>query len=141
MLYALTVVAAGLLAGPDDAKKADPLNGTWVVVSMTHGGEENAKAKDSTVTFADGKIMIKDKAEGKDHSGTYTLDTTKKPPTIDMVPADGPEKGMTMKGVYSLEKGELKICMAQAGKDRPTALSSKAGDDTMMIVLKKADKK
>jgi uncharacterized protein (TIGR03067 family) len=140
MLFALTLVAAGLVAGPDDTKKTDPLNGTWVVISMTHGGEENVKAKDSTVTFADGKVMIKDKAEDKDHDGTYTLDTTKKPATIDLVPGDGPDKGMTWKGIFTMEKGELKLCMAKAGKDRPT-VRSKAGDETMLLVLKKADKK
>src|SRR5947208_2794074 len=107
MLYALTVVAAGLLVGADDAKKDDPLAGAWVVVSVTHGGNDDAHAKESTVTFADGKFTIKETG-GQEHRGTYTLDTNKKPATIDVVPADGPETGMTMKGVFALEKAELK---------------------------------
>src|SRR5437762_13195268 len=136
MLYALIVVAAGLLVGADDAQKDEPPAGAWVVSALTHGGNDDANAKDSTVTFADGKMTIKETG-GKEHRGTYTLDTNKKPATIDVVPADGPETGMTMKGVFALEKAELKLCLARPGKDRPTTLNSKAGEETMLVVPKK----
>src|SRR6516162_3290193 len=115
MLYALTVVAAGLLVGADDAKKDDPLLGAWTVISVTHGGNDDADAKNATVTFADGKINIKETGGGE-HRGTYTLDINMKPSAIDVVPADGPETGMTMKGIFAVEKGELKLCLARPGK-------------------------
>lgn len=132
MLYALTLVAAGLLVGADEK---DPLVGTWTVVSVTHGGQDDPKAKDSTATFKDGKVSIKEK-EGEGHGGAYKVDTSKKPATIDIVPDDGPQKGKTMKGIFAIEKGELKICFAM-GDTRPTALSSKAGEETVLIVFKK----
>jgi uncharacterized protein (TIGR03067 family) len=141
MVYMMTLMATAFLVGADDVKKSDPLTGTWVVISVTHGGNDQPNCKESTVSFADGKITIKEKNGGLEHVGTYTLDSSKKPATIDLVPGDGSEAGMTLKGLFAVEKDELKLCLAQASKDRPTALSSKAGEETTLVVLKKAEKK
>lgn len=79
---------------------------------------------------------------GKCNRATYTLQPTRKPATIDLVPADGPHKGKTLKGIFAVEKGALKLCMGKEGEDRPTAMRSKAGDERVLVVLKKvaADK-
>jgi uncharacterized protein (TIGR03067 family) len=120
-------------------EKNDPLAGTWIIVSMTNDGNDRPDHKDAKATFANGKLTLKGTDE-KEHTGTYTLDVAKKPATIDLVPADGPHKGKTLKGIFAVDKDELKVCLGQEGKDRPTELSSKAGSETMLFVLKKAKK-
>lgn len=134
MLYALTLMAAIVLPAADEK---DPLAGSWAVVSMKMGGRDNPDpdAKDTVVTFKDGKITIKMKT--KEESGTYKVDASKKPATIDLVPNDGEGKGKTHKGIFTIDKGELKVCFAMPEKDRPKELSSKEGEETILIVLKK----
>jgi squalene-hopene/tetraprenyl-beta-curcumene cyclase len=139
MWYTLAVGAAWLLVGPGGAPKTDPLAGTWVVVSTTNGENDDSQLKGFTATFADGKVTFKSK-DGKGHAGTYTLDTGENPATINLVPADGPHKGKTLKGIFAVEKRDLKLCLGKEGEDRPTAFSSKAGQATVLLVLKKAEK-
>jgi squalene-hopene/tetraprenyl-beta-curcumene cyclase len=137
MRYALAVGAAWLLVGTGVARQADPLAGAWVVVSTTNGGREDVQLKDFTATFAAGKLRFTSK-DGKEDGGTYTLDTGKKPAAIDFVPADGPHKGKTLKGIFAVEKEELKLCLGKEGEDRPAAFRSQAGEATVLLVLKRA---
>lgn len=141
MRYALALVSAWLLVGTGHAQNTNPLGGAWIVVSTTNGGEDDTQLKNHTATFVDGKVTFKSK-EGKVYVAAYTLDASKKPATIDLVPADGAHKGMTLKGIFVLDKSELKLCVGKEGEDRPTAFSSKAGEQTVLLSLKKvaADK-
>jgi uncharacterized protein (TIGR03067 family) len=73
-----------------------------------------------------------------EHKGTIKLDTDKKPKQIDVTPADGPEKDKVLEGIYTLDKDELKICIAhQAGKERPKEFESKDGSQHLLITLKR----
>src|SRR5258708_33582295 len=117
MLYALTVVAAGLLIGADDSPKGDPLAGKWSIVSVTNGGNDDPQLKGGTATFADGKLAFKTR-DGMEHTGIYRLDERAKPTTIDVVPNDGPHKGITLKGIFAIEDGTLQICTGREGEDR-----------------------
>ena len=137
MWHALTLLATGLLVGPDDAPK-DPLVGTWSIVSLIHNGAEVAEAKGDTLTFKQGRITIK-KSTGE-HVGPYQIDTSRKPGTIDLLFGEDPKKGMTMKGLFSVEKDDLKLCLGAPGKDRPAGFESKTGEGTMMVVLKRGAK-
>jgi uncharacterized protein (TIGR03067 family) len=138
MCYALMVVAAGLLGGADEARPTDPLVGTWKIVSMTTDGRDSPGAKDGTVTFADSKMTLTGK-QGRS-MGSYMIDAKKKPATIDFVPGGRPPVG-TMKGIFAVDQGSLKLCLGQPGKDRPTRLTSKAGDETTALVLKRVENK
>ena len=137
MWHALALLATGLLVGPDDAPK-DPLVGTWSIVSLIHDGALVAEAKGDTLTFKEGKITIK-KSTGE-HVGPYQINISRKPANIDLLFGEDPKKGMTMKGLFSVEKDEFKLCLGAPGKDRPTAFESKTGDGAMMVVLKRGAK-
>jgi uncharacterized protein (TIGR03067 family) len=127
-------------AGAARPRRSDPLlAGAWVVVSTVSGGKEDAQLKDHTATFSDGKLLFKSKDGKKEHEATYTVDAGKTPATIDLVPADGPHKGKTLKAIYVIEKKELKLCIGKEDEDRPTAFSSKVGEETMLWVLRKAE--
>jgi uncharacterized protein (TIGR03067 family) len=138
MRYALALTAAWWLVVTCHALNTDPLAGTWVVVSTTNGGKDDSQLKDHTATFAGGKVTFKSK-DGKVHTATYTLDANKSPPTIDLVPADGPHQGKALKAIYVISTNELKLCVGKEGEDRPTAFSSKAGAETVLLTLKRAE--
>lgn len=122
----------------DASKRNDPLAGVWVVAATRNGGKEDAQLKDNTATFVDGKVTFKSK-DGKEHAATYTLGVNKSPTTIDLVPADGPHKGKTLKAIYVIEKNELKLCIGKEGEDRPSTFRSKAGEERVLLTLKRVD--
>jgi uncharacterized protein (TIGR03067 family) len=126
-------------AGADAPKSGDPLTGAWVVVSTINGGNEDSQLKDHTATFADGKVMFKSK-DGKGHGATYTIDASKDPARIDFLPQDGPHKGKTLKGIFVIDNNVLKLCIGKDGEARPTGLSSKAGEETVLLRLRRTDK-
>jgi uncharacterized protein (TIGR03067 family) len=71
------------------------------------------------------------------HEGTYTVDPTARPKTIDVTFTDGPEKGKTSYGIYELEGDTYKVCIGLTGKPRPTEFASKPGSGHVLEVLKR----
>ena len=70
------------------------------------------------VTLADGSIPIK---------GTYTLDPTRNPKTIDWNDTIGEDAGKTLLAIYALEGDRLAFCAAYPGQERPTAFRTRPG--------------
>jgi uncharacterized protein (TIGR03067 family) len=130
----LVVLTVGLLfgvasAGDDAKKELKKFEGTWSVVSAEKGGE---KAPDNDISkiklvFSGEKITYKEGDESKE--GTIKIDPSKKPAHID-ISLDG----KNYLGIYSLTKGELKLCVDEGV--RPTEFATQAGSKTMLAVLK-----
>jgi uncharacterized protein (TIGR03067 family) len=146
MRYVLTGLAVGLLlaAAPDpkdDARKdQEALQGTWKVVSVEQGGKAQDRAKESSVVIEKDTLSVK----GGDYvivQGTFKLDPTKKPRTIDLTVTKGhreEDKGKQAHGIYELDKGTLKWCTAEPGDEaRPKEFASKEGTKHMCITLRK----
>jgi uncharacterized protein (TIGR03067 family) len=135
----LMVLPAALLCAAEPPKGDKDLDGDWEIVSVTHDGKQeppqDAKPvltiKGDTITF---------KVKDESHTGTIKVDASKTPKTIDLTPDDGPEKGKTILGIYELKGDELRICHGEAGKDRPTEVSSKEGSGLSLAVLKRVKK-
>lgn len=71
--------------------------------------------------------------------GSFKLDPTKKPKTIDMTfPAalDAKEDQKVL-GIYELEGDTLRLCYGPDRGKRPTELNSKAGSKRSVIVFKR----
>jgi uncharacterized protein (TIGR03067 family) len=133
-VVALVCVLAGPIRAPAADTDADKIQGVWVVVSLSRGGEENKDVAGSTVVIAGDKMTFK---KGKEEeSFRFKLDPAQKPKAIDVV-AGEKEK---VPGIYLLEGDSLKICVDNDGKARPKEFVSKAGTETGLIVLKR-DKK
>jgi uncharacterized protein (TIGR03067 family) len=128
----------------DDAIKKDrkKYEGTWQVVSLEvdgkQTGEEDAK-KITVINEADGKWTIE--ADGKVVArGTSVIDPTKKPKTVDLTTTEGDDKGNTALGIYEISDDTRKVCLATAGKERPTEFAAPSGSGHILAVLKRVKK-
>jgi uncharacterized protein (TIGR03067 family) len=120
----------------------DRMQGTWLVVSLTEKGaaapaDEAASLevvidKDTFTTFEKGKMVVKYQIK---------LDATKTPRQVDFTHLVGDDKGMTEPGIYTFDKGQLKLCLDEDKKGRPTVFDGKETLSYSVIVLKKKEKK
>src|SRR5262249_7791608 len=92
--------------------------------------------KDAKLVFAEDKITKK--GSGRDDDATYAIDPTTKPPTLDLTPQGGGDKGRTLRGIYQLDGDTLKVCLAHPdAKERPKELASTKDPKTALMVLKR----
>jgi len=141
----LAAAARQPAADMDDATRQDlkALEGTWVALSYEKAGGPVVATADDTPAPADAQKMqlvikantftSKTNAE-VGSSGTFTLDATARPKTIDLriVFEHGEEdkdkkeaRTLTLLGIYELNGNELKMCFQD--KERPLDFSLKGG--------------
>jgi uncharacterized protein (TIGR03067 family) len=141
----LLVLAVGLLVAADDTKKDEAvkkdkklLEGKWTLVSSVIEGQK-AEGDDARgeIVFTDGKFEAKD-AEGIVHKGSFEIDPTKSPKTLDSIPSEGDEAGQTHYGIYELKDDSLKLCIATGGGERPTDFMADGKNGRMLLVYKRA---
>jgi uncharacterized protein (TIGR03067 family) len=141
-LHVIGLILVSLMAveEPKDAikKEYDKFEGTWKMESFMMDGKPSP-SKD----FADFKMTLKgdtfatEGADGKS-SGTYKIDPTKKPKTLDINFINGALDGVTMLGVYELDGDTYKVCLPTApGAERPKELASKKGSGLVLEVFKR----
>lgn len=138
-LLALGLFTAALATAAADDKK-DPTTGKWVVESVIRDGAPVDALKGAIREHADGKYTLTPAAGSKapPTTGTYKLDATKTPATIDMQPKGGTYDGKTLLGIAKLDGDTLTVAFAEPGKDRPTKFESAAGSGVVVAVHKKA---
>jgi uncharacterized protein (TIGR03067 family) len=138
MLVALLVGAGTTGRDAEKQKKDDEsIVGLWKIVHHEKAGEKvpEEKFKDVKVLFhADGKLTVME--EGKQLELTFKLDAAKKPKQIDVTAKkDGQDE--VHKGIYGLDKNDLKICLSRAPDERPTEFVSQAGTTIDLFRLKR----
>lgn len=141
--------AARLYAADEKPLEGDlkELQGEWRMVSAESEGmslpDELVKA--IRMTFKGDEMSMRMSGDGQDdHKATIKLDAAKTPKTIELVPADGPESGKTIMGIYELDGGKLKICAASKSGDettRPKELKSAGETKTILFVLERVKEK
>lgn len=127
------VVLFGGLAAAEDKK---PLEGKWVIESLTRDGKADDSMKGATRVHEGDKYTITPAKDSKAAvtEGTFTIDAEKK--TIDMKPSSGNFKGMTLQGIYKLDGDTLTVAFSAA--ERPKDFESKEGSKVVVAVMKKA---
>lgn len=137
-LAAATLGLVSYLPADDAAKGGDRerLQGAWTVVAAEREGKPSDRSNGDRLVFEGDQFILKtQKGEMK---GTYKLNPSASPKTIDMAMAEGPQKDKTAEGIYSLQGGTLKICLADAAtKQRPTTFLTKPGSRQTLFELKR----
>lgn len=131
-------------AGADSDEKSsskdlDLMQGDWAVLEYIADGvkaeDDNAQCLFRTVKGNHFTVFLYDKPLS---SGTFKLDATRKPKTIDSIPEKMPDK--TILGIYEIDGNRIKVCNALPGKDRPTELESKKGSQHTLVIWEREKK-
>jgi uncharacterized protein (TIGR03067 family) len=122
----------------DKGKKGEhPLDGVWKAASVVFSGNDVEDMKGLKFTFK-GDKLTRQTPGGEDEAYTFKLDPSKTPHEVDFVPEQGENKGKTLKGIYAVKEGEMKMALSLSpeGK-RPAEFVSKDGEEVALVVLKK----
>lgn len=142
LLAAIGLAAVAVADDAADKKDKEKLQGTWTAVSGEKEGKDDPEAKEHALVFEGDKFTVKrgDKVVVR---GTFKIDASKSPKTMDIEISEGPEdvKGKTAKAIYALDGDGLAWCVAEPGSgDRPEKLATKEGVKHMLVKLKREKK-
>ena len=135
LLAAMFVVSsAGLGSIAAEAKVNGALQGTWVAESAERSGKAADDLRGHQLTFAGDRFTIRSKGKVI-YQGTYIIDPSAKPATIDFRNTAGEMKGKTWLGIYEMEGDVLRICdnADDVAKGRPAAFAAGAGSGHVLI--------
>jgi uncharacterized protein (TIGR03067 family) len=115
----------------DAGKELARFKGEWSVLAAEKAGTPLPEeiVKTIKVRFEGAKLTLE--ILGQPKEGSFKVDPTKKPPTIDLTIED-----KTALGIYQLDKGTLKLCTAEPGQPRPKEFKAE-GDKQMLVTLKR----
>jgi uncharacterized protein (TIGR03067 family) len=139
----LGLFLAAAAGAADDATKKDQgkLQGTWQTVSGEFNGEKLDEELCKVLKFVckGDKFEVQGPAEilNQYAKGTFKLDATTTPKTLDITIGEGDKKGDMVESIYELDGENLKVCAKLVGKERPADFTTKAGSNMVSLVLKR----
>jgi uncharacterized protein (TIGR03067 family) len=138
--FMAAMVLAVFVEPTDEAVKKETtrFGGSWRIVSSEIEGSSapQDQLKGSRLTF-DGKRFMSTE-EGRTSGGTFRVDPSRHPRTIDLIFTEGPEKNKTVLGIYELDGDLCRLCLAPPGQDRrPSQFAGKRGSGHVYSVLKR----
>jgi uncharacterized protein (TIGR03067 family) len=140
----LSLAVAARAADDETKKDQDKLQGTWATVSGELNGDKLPEEliKDLKFVVKEDKFEVEGPAEVlKQYAkGTFKMDATTKPRTLDIKVGEGANKGDVVEGIYEFDADTLKVCAKLAGKERPGDFTTKAGSNMVSLVLKREKK-
>jgi uncharacterized protein (TIGR03067 family) len=152
-IFVLLLVAGQVLAADSGAEMSkedlirqdyERLTGTFRMVSGVIDGKEVPEdVRGKTVLVTDhNKFTVSDGgAAGTSADGTFTIDPTRTPKTVDSLQGSGPDKGKTVLGIYEvLDDNRKRACWAPAGKPRPTSFTSGPGSGHILQVWERTQR-
>jgi uncharacterized protein (TIGR03067 family) len=137
------VALAAVAAGADEASDKDykAFEGEWRFVSIQADGNDlPAETFKTSRLICKGRDFTAINPDGTSR-GTFSLDATKSPKTIEITVTEGPEKGEKFVGIYELKGDTYKLCGSFKSKERPRAFESKPGSGQVFEVLERHKEK
>lgn len=104
--------------------------GTWKQIACERDGVTeplDEQGWESRVTFTDDAFVVTLADGSSPIKGTYKLDPTRQPKTVDWTDTIGEDAGKTLLAIYSLEGDRLVFCAAYPGQERPTEFRTRPG--------------
>ena len=115
----------------------DNLDGTWLIESyLVDGKAVSEEARKASKLLIHGETFEFHSPRGI-RKGTFKIDWTKKPKTMDVTPSTGAAKGKILLGIYELEGDTLTNSHLNSETERPKDFSSKPGSRQTLIVYKR----
>jgi uncharacterized protein (TIGR03067 family) len=142
IIAAMTLVTAVFTQGtkpqvkpgtkPQIAKGAAALQGTWALSSVN--GQAATKGNELTLTF-EGNEYHQTFGGTVNERGTFKVDATKKPMTIDLIITEGNDAGQTQLGVFEVTGDSMRCSFNPPGStERPPSLTEGA----LVVAAKKS---
>ena len=135
MLYCLGSVVGQEKKGTD----LDRIQGSWKMTKIEVEGKPPPPGyvEKGRFVFKGNEISVLQDDKTVE-AGTFVLDSTRNPPTIDFVATEGAGKGNTQYGIYKIDGDSLTICM---GDKRPTEFKAQGTVGVIHFDRVKAKKK
>jgi len=133
------IVVLTLLAASADARPTPDgdLQGVWKPVQVELGGIPLPEAVLAPLRLELRKgTYVVTGAESPD-KGTYAVDDSKSPKTMDVTGTDGPNKGKTFPAIYELDGDTLRICYDLSGKARPKEFKTEKRTKLYLAIYKR----
>src|SRR5947209_2512868 len=138
-IVALVLLAAAVLSGQEMIRKEmEKLQGTWAFETYEESGVKTAadELKNKRIFFGANQLMIKIGDEVM-QLGALKLAPLDGHRDFDATVAAGPNKGNTMRCIYSLKGDILKVCIDPEGNERPTEFKTTADSGLALAVYKR----
>ena len=136
-LFAITLVSP-LSAQKPGAASAAALQGTWVFQSI-NSQPPGEGSPEISLTFT-GANYHQTVGGQVNERGTFKVDTSKKPMTIDLTIVEGSDAGKTQPGIFEISGDTLRAHFdVPGGKTRPVDMKETPG--SLMVIAKKQQKK
>ena len=137
MVLLLSVV--GLIAADEPKKQddAEKMKGNWSIVTMKMNGQSAPEGfiKSFRCRF-DEKTYNNTIANEVVEEGSYTIDASKTPKTIDFDIKKGHDEGKKQLGIYKIEGDKLTLVLTEPGSTtRPKTFKAEAGNSLVEVIL------
>jgi uncharacterized protein (TIGR03067 family) len=131
LLTYLLVLLTPLKPVKEICKDAERIQGEWALVAVFSRGEKEP-TPDDPIPMCIGPDRIR--TIGKEDAWSYQLGREGQLRTIDLIPANGPLKGKTLRGIYQLDGNVLQICLVpDPDASRPTDMSAQGKHRVLML--------
>jgi uncharacterized protein (TIGR03067 family) len=132
-----TVLFAATAWSQDAAAERKLLQGAWLPTAAELGENPFDEATLKTIKLVvEGDKYTVTVGESID-KGAVKIDPGAMPKTMDIIGADGPNKGKTFLAIYELNGDTLRVCYDLTGKARPTEFKTKKGELVFLATYKR----
>ena len=129
--------AAGQAAAPNQGKVATAVQGVWALT--TANGQDLAGSGQEVLITITGDKYVQTLNGQVVEKGSFKIDETKKPFTLDILIAEGEEAGQKQLAIFDLDATgkTMKVAISQAGATvRPSAFAVAEGVESLVMVKK-----